>query len=117
MVSGQTYEQATVVVGNPLKERMAVRLVQRYKVAGEAALQDGRYGHPAKLRGAVRGWLTNYCQNHLTSPSGKVQTLLFEQFKLKVSVSQINRVRAKLGLTYQKASVAPPKLEPPKKKN
>ncbi len=57
-----------------------------------------RHGHPSKLRGAARAFLEEQCRQapHLSSTT--LQAELHEQFGLSVSISQINRVRAMLGL-------------------
>lgn len=64
-----------------------------------AALEDGRRGHPIKLRGEVRQWLVAFCQETPDTPSHIVQAALLERFDLLVSISQLNRVRAALGLS------------------
>jgi transposase len=67
--------------------------------AGEQALSEGRHGHPIKLRGEVRKFLEETCRQAPHTPSHKIQTQLAERFSLTVSVSQINRVRATLGIS------------------
>ena len=62
-------------------------------------MQDGRHGHPSKLRGEARTFLEDYCREAPHTPSSVIQTLLRERFDLSVSVSQINRVRAALGVS------------------
>src|SRR4051812_34415641 len=71
---------------------------RHYDVFEEAA-QDGRHGHPAKLRGEVRQWLEETCRQAPHIPSHEVQSQLAERFSLTVSVSQINRMRATLGVS------------------
>ena len=63
------------------------------------ALQDGRHGHPVKLRGEARTFLEAYCRKAPHTPSSVIQTLLQERLDLSVSISQINRVRAALGVS------------------
>jgi transposase len=67
--------------------------------AGEQALHEGRHGHPVKLRGEVRQWLEQTCRQAPSTPSHEIQTQLAQQFSLQVSVSQINRARATLGVS------------------
>lgn len=75
------------------------RLLKRVQSEGERGLIDGRHGHPAKLRGAVLARVIEQCQTDPGVSSPTVQRALQERFALTVSVSQLNRVRASLGLT------------------
>jgi transposase len=75
------------------------RLRQRLQADPVTALDDGRHGHPVKLRGEVRDWLVAFCQEAPHTPSHVVQAALQERFGLLVSISQLNRVRAALGLS------------------
>jgi transposase len=75
------------------------RLRQRLHADPGTALDDRRHGHPIKLRGAVRDWLVTHCQETPHQPSRLVQAALQERFGLLVSISQLNRVRAALGLS------------------
>jgi hypothetical protein len=51
----------------------------------------------AELHGEARTFLEAYCREAPQTPSSVLQALLHERFALRVSVSQINRVRAALG--------------------
>lgn len=75
------------------------RLLKRVQREGEQALIDGRHGHPVKLRGDVLALVREHCQANPCVSSPTVQRLLQERFGVRVSVSQLNRVRASLGLT------------------
>jgi transposase len=66
---------------------------------GKLALQEGRHGHPAKLRGEVRQWLEETCRQAPYTPSHEIQVQLAKRFALPISVSQLNRVRATLGVS------------------
>ena len=76
---------------------------------GETALLDGRHGHPSKLRGEARTFLEEYCRGAPHTPSSVIQTLLQERFDRRVSVSQINRIRAVLGVSNHSQSQEPGK--------
>lgn len=78
------------------------RLRQRLQADPALALEDGRHGHPVKLRGEVRDWLGAFCQATPHTPSHVVQAALQERFGLLVSISQLNRVRAALGLSSRR---------------
>ncbi|MBO0793360.1 MAG: helix-turn-helix domain-containing protein [Ktedonobacteraceae bacterium] len=62
-------------------------------------MQDGRHGHPSKLRGEARAFLEASCREAPCTSSPTLQTALREHFDLQVSVSQINRVRVVLGVS------------------
>jgi transposase len=82
-----------------ISQSNAYRLWLAVRKHGETALSDGRHGHPSKLRGAARNFLEEQCQQTSHLPSSALQTALRERFGLLVSVSQINRVRATLGIS------------------
>ncbi len=75
------------------------RLLKRVQREGEYAFVERRHGHPVKLRGEVRTFMLDYCQNHTSVTSCEVQRCISERFGLCVSVSQLNRVRAAHGLS------------------
>jgi transposase len=99
MLEGQTWQQVSTGFPMPVKRAMAYRLLHAVRIKGDIALQDGRHGHPVKLCGAARTFLEEYCRQAPSTPSPLIQTLLQERFGLKVSTSQINRVRAALGVS------------------
>lgn len=82
----------------PMHRATVYRLLKRVQSQGEQGLTDGRHGHPIKMRGEVLTFLVETCQANPWISSPKVQGLLQERFSLSMSVSQINRVRANLGL-------------------
>jgi hypothetical protein len=51
------------------------------------------------VRGEVRQWLEEACRQAPHTPSHEIQVQLAQQFALSISVSQINRVRAALGVS------------------
>jgi transposase len=85
--------------GLPISQSTAYRLRQRMRQGGEQALHEGRHGHPIKLRGEVRKFLEETCRQAPHTPSHEIQMQLAERFSLSISVSQINRVRATLGVS------------------
>ncbi len=70
-----------------------------YGTKERVAFNDGRHGHPVKLRGEIRAFLLEHCQNHASAASREIQRLVAERFGISVSVSQLNRVRAAHGLS------------------
>ncbi len=99
MEQGLPWHEAAKRAGLKISQSTAYRLRQRVRKAGEPALREGRHGHPIKLRGEVRQWLEETCRQAPHTPSHEVQTQLVQRFSLQVSVSQINRVRAMLGVS------------------
>jgi transposase len=94
MEQGLPWYEAAKRAGLEISQSTAYRLRQRMRQGGEQALREGRHGHPSKLRGEVRQWLEQTCQQALHTPSHEIQARLAQHFGLQVSVSQINRVRA-----------------------
>ena len=104
MQAGQSWQEAAGQAGVQTSRTAAYRLLQRVRTEGAAALEDQRHGHPIKVHDPVREWLAAFCRAAPTSTGRTVQAALFEQFGLEVSVSQINRLRAVLGVRRQGSS-------------
>ena len=85
----------------PMHRTTIYRLLKQVQREGEGAFNDGRHGHPVKLRGDVLTFVKDYCQSHPAASSSTVQCLLSERFGLSISISQLNRVRAAHGLSRQ----------------
>ena len=99
--AGQSWQVVSQHPDLPVKRAMAYRLLRAVRERGAGALQDGRQGHPSKIRGEVRTSLEAYCRQAPHTSSGTIQAVLWERFALRVSVSQINRVRATLGVSHR----------------
>jgi transposase len=98
MQMGYPWQKAVATTGLQISRSTAYRLVQMVQTQGEAAFQDGRHGHPAKLRGAVLQWLVATCRAVPQMPSREVQAVLQDQFGVHVSIGHLNRTRARLGI-------------------
>jgi transposase len=98
---GYPWQKAEASAGLHISRSTAYRLLQAVRTRGEAALQDGRHGHPAKLQEAVLHWLLAICCTDPQVPSRAVQAALQEQFGIHVSIGHLNRVRAALGIENQ----------------
>lgn len=85
----------------PMHRTTVYRLLKRVQREGESAFTDGRHGHPVKLRGEVLTCLIEHCQTSPSVSSAQVQHAIAERFGSAPSVSQLNRVRAHLGLSRQ----------------
>lgn len=99
MERGIPWHEAAKLAGLQISQSTAYRLRQRMRQAGKMALREGRHGHPIKLRGEVREFLERTCWLAPATPSHEIQRLLAHHFSLQVSVSQINRVHAALGVS------------------
>jgi transposase len=99
MEQGLSWREAAQRAGLEISQSTAYRLRQRMRQGGEQALREGRHGHPIKLRGEVRQWLEQTWKPAPHTPSHEIQTQLAQRFSLQVSVSQLNRVRATLGVS------------------
>jgi transposase len=96
---GASVQQARSHSAVPMHRATVYRLLKRVRAEGESAFTDGRHGHPIKLRGEVRTFLIEVCQATLSVSSPVVQQAMQKRFGLSISVSQLNRVRASLGLS------------------
>jgi len=99
MQQGQSWQRAAEHAGVQISQSNAYRLCRAFQQDGETALRDGRHGHPSKLRGEARTFLERSCREAPQTPSSVIQAALRDRFGLSVSVSQINRVRAALGVS------------------
>ncbi len=96
--AGLPWREAATAAATRTSRATAFRLLRAVRAGGEAALADGRHGHPSKVRQPVKDWLLTYCGAHPGATSRVVQAALQERFGLTVSRSQLNRVRAALGV-------------------
>ena len=101
MQAGQSWQEAATNAGFRISRASAYRLLRRVHAERAVALDDQRHGHPTKLREPVRDWLAAFCRAAPEATGQTIQAALFERFGLQVSVSQINRLRAVLGLRRQ----------------
>ena len=62
MQAGHSWQEAATVAGMQISRSGAYRLLQKVRKRGEAALLDGRHGHPTKLRELVREFLETTCR-------------------------------------------------------
>ena len=98
---GISAQQARMHSAVPMHRTTVYRLLKGVQRKGESAFTDGRHGHPAKLRGEVLTFLREQCQENPCISSPAVQRAICGYFGYAPSVSQLNRVRASLGLSRQ----------------
>lgn len=99
MQEGHSWQVAAAKAGLQISRSNAYRLWGAFRQHGETVLSDGRHGHPSKLRGAARAFFKERCRQAPQTPSSTIQVELQERFDLQMSISQINRVRAALGVS------------------
>ncbi len=98
MQAGRPWQEAAAIAGVQMCRSATYRLLREVRTRGETALQDGRHGHPAKLREPVREWLETTCRQAPHTPSRLIQAALQERFGILISIGHLNRMRAKLGV-------------------
>jgi transposase len=101
MLAGQPWQTAAAESQLPISRATAYRLVQYARDEGKATkpFLDDRHGHPYKVTKPVQVWINEVCIDKMQMPSSWVQRELKSRFGVAVSVSQINRVRSKLGVS------------------
>ena len=110
MLQGLSFQKAALQVAPTIKQAMAYRLTERVCTEGEQALADGRHGHPFKVRGEILDFIRERCATNPLLPSPTLQHELPQRFDCLISTSQLNRVRARLGLSNSKISPHPSNL-------
>ena len=105
MLDGQSWQEAARQAGVQTSRTATYRLLQRVRTEGAAALEDQRHGHPTKVREPVRQWLVQFCRAAPEVTGRTVQAVLLEHFHLEVSISQVNRLRAALGVSRPRSGV------------
>ena len=103
MFAGQSWQTAVSQSQLHISRSTAYRLVKLARDEDKVAkaFLDDRHGHPYKVTEPVRVWLVDVCTQNPQMASSRVQAELQSRFGVAVSVSQIDRVRAKLGVSHQ----------------
>jgi len=103
MFAGSSWQEAVAQSQLKISRATAYRLKQMAcdEEKAERAFLDDRHGHPSKLTQPAQAWLTAFCTPNPQIASSQVQAELKTQLGIEVSVSQINRVRAMLGVSRQ----------------
>jgi transposase len=101
MFAGHSWQSAVSQSQLHVSRATAYRLRQLARDEEKAAwaFLDDRHGHPYKLTEPVQVWISELCSTNPQIASSRVQSELNSRFGVAVSVSQINRVRAKLGVS------------------
>jgi transposase len=103
MFAGHSWQSAVAQSQLHVSRATAYRLRQlaRDEEKAERAFLDDRHGHPYKVTKPVQAWISELCTDHPQVASSQLQRELQSRFGVAVSVSQINRVRAKLGVSHR----------------
>src|SRR5438105_6470408 len=97
MEAGISWQEAATTAGVQTSRATAYRWKQEARTRGEAALQDGRHGHPAKVLPPVLHLLESRCRATSLVASSQLQKELQEQLGVRISISHLNAVRATHG--------------------
>jgi transposase len=89
MQAGHPWHEAAAMAGMHIGRSAAYQLLRNVRLRGEAALQDGRHGHPAKLRPPVREFLETTCREAPHTPIHVVQGV----FRSSGTISNVTHVR------------------------
>src|SRR5260370_28428350 len=85
MEAGVSWQEAATTAGVQTSRATPYRWRQEARTRGEAALQDGRHGHPAKVLPPVLHWLEFPCQATSVVATSPVQGSLPDQFAVALS--------------------------------
>ena len=102
LFAGHSWQSAVAQSQLHVSRATAYRLRELARDEEKAALAflDDRHGHPYKVTEPVQAWISELCTDQPQVASSRVQSELQNRFGVAVSVSQINRVRAKLGVSH-----------------
>src|SRR5258708_7534401 len=88
MEAGVSWQEAARTAGVQTNRATAYRWKQEARIRGEAALQDGRHGHSAKVLPPILHWLESRCQATALVASSQLQKELQEQLGVRISISR-----------------------------
>ncbi len=102
MAAGLPWDVARQRAKAPISRATAFRWQARFRTAGDAVFEEQRHGHAWLVTPPVQDWIVAYCQAHPHTPSHALKVLLAAELDCTVSVTRLNIVRARLGVTYQR---------------
>jgi len=100
-LQGASASEARVQSLVPMHRVTVYRLLKRVQSEGEKAFADERHGHAYRLCGETATFVRERCQAQSSISSSSLQCEILEKFGSAPSVSQLNRFRARQGLTRQ----------------
>lgn len=98
MQAGQSWQEAAHHAGVLTSRSTAYRWWQAYRRQGDAALLDGRHGHPSKARDPILNFLESRWSQAPQTKSSTIQEEVQEQFGQVISITHLNRLRKARGL-------------------
>ena len=101
MQAGIGWQEAAEQVGITAKRSSAYEWLQKYRELGEEGLRDGRHGHVSKVHEPIVKWLEARCQENPEISSSQIKAQGREHFGVGLSVTHLNRIRARYGLSRQ----------------
>ncbi|MBA3468345.1 MAG: hypothetical protein H0T53_01750 [Herpetosiphonaceae bacterium] len=102
MAAGLSWKDACQQADAAISRSTAFRWHARARATGATVVPDQRHGHVWLVDQAVQDWMVTYCQAHPHTPSHLLKTLVETALQRTISVSHLNVVRARLGITYQR---------------
>ena len=102
MAAGVPWDVARQRAKAPISRATAFRWQARFRTAGDAVFQEQRHGHAWLVTPPIQDWIVTYCQAHPHTPSHALKGILAAELDCTVSVTRLNIVRARLGVTYQR---------------
>jgi len=102
MAAGLPWDVARQRAKAPISRATAFRWQARFRTDGDAVFEEQRHGHAWLVTPSVQDWIVTYCQAHPHTPSHALKPLLAAELNCAVSVTQLNRIRARLKVTYQR---------------
>lgn len=100
------WEEAAATAPLLISRATAYRIWLRACCAGPSPFEDQRHGHPAKVRGPVPAWIVAQCQAQPQMPSHVLQIAIQQRFAITLSVRHLNRVRAAVGVRFERSTTA-----------
>jgi transposase len=89
--AGHPWQKAAAMAGVHIVRSAVYHLLHNVRMRGDAALQDGWHGQPAKLCPPVQEFLEIMCREVPSTPSHVMQSALQERFNPLVSIVHLNR--------------------------
>jgi hypothetical protein len=99
MLTGAPWQDAVEAAGVLTSRASAYRFLTAYCLRGDQALEDRRRGHAHKVVGDVLVWVVEECRARPEISGRELQAEVLERYHLRVSKSQLNRVRAAHGVS------------------
>ncbi|HEX9240620.1 MAG TPA: helix-turn-helix domain containing protein [Candidatus Bathyarchaeia archaeon] len=101
MRAGYSWQDASRRVGLETTQSTAYYWLRKYRRQGEEGMVDERHGHVAKMSEAVLQYMKAACTSDPSISSSAIKKQIKEQLSMDISVTHLNRTRAKHGWSRQ----------------